>query len=153
MYSKILVPLDGCLAAERIFEQFPLLGDRAGELHLLRVVPSPVRQGVGGGGADGAELEILKEAEAYLGRLQERLREKGFVVMAHVRLGEPGREIVEHAERWGCDLIAMTSYASPERDGYILGEVTGQVLRASRIPVLLMRTAGAVSGVRVESRC
>ena len=147
MYQRVLVPLDGSPVAEAIL---PFIEQIAGpldmEIMLLRVVPvSSFLDVVAMAKEVQAGEPILKELEAqgYLEPLVETLKAKGVGVGARVRIGDPATEIVAAAQEIGADLIAMTTHGRSGLGRLLFGSVAEAVLRASPIPVFLLRMTEA----------
>jgi nucleotide-binding universal stress UspA family protein len=113
------------------------------QIDLLNVqLPLPPRAGR----AVGADIErswheaesrkILKPAVATL--------QQGNLDPAHFyRIGNPGVEIADWAERHDIDLIVMGSHGRSGRFNVLIGSVANKVLAESRTPVLLLRSSTA----------
>ena len=54
-----------------------------------------------------------------------------------VRFGDPVHEILQEAEQWGADLIAVTTAGRSGLGRVVLGSVAEQVFRKSVVPVVL----------------
>jgi nucleotide-binding universal stress UspA family protein len=142
-----LVPLDGSPLAEQVFEPAArLAGVLGADCTLLRVV-QPVRYlapelgGFGGVGPDPKLLwDLQAEAEAYLGGVAARLRQRGWPAQTEVRL-EPHvpRAVLEAAEKHGCDLIALATHGRGGLGRALRGSVADKVIRAGLLPVLVYR--------------
>jgi nucleotide-binding universal stress UspA family protein len=84
-------------------------------------------------------LKVVKEAEAYLQKVEDRLKAKGFKVDSHVRYGNDAEEILEHATQKEIDMIAMTTHGRSGVKRFLLGSVAEKVLRYSPKPIFLVR--------------
>lgn len=146
MYRHILVPLDGSDTAEHgLREAIALAADQHARLRLLNVV-------------DTLTLGMVEmSAVANVPEIIDQLRRQGdrLLVLAQSRAAEAGvasdavrREvkgagvadiIVEEATRHGCDLIVMGTHGRRGLKRLTLGSDAELVLRASPVPVLLMR--------------
>ena len=170
MYQRVLVPLDGSPVAEAIL---PFIEQIAGpldmEIMLLRVVPLTSldvraeglrrrqrhsrRQRGGEARVDVVAMAkevqagepIMKEVEAqgYLEPLVGTLKAKGVRAGGRVRIGDPATEIVAAAKEIDAHLIAMTTHGRSGLGRLLFGSVAEAVLRASPIPVFLMRMTEA----------
>jgi nucleotide-binding universal stress UspA family protein len=81
---------------------------------------------------EAEQLNYLSSVEVgFAGALVERV----------VRLGNPVREILEEAEQWGADLIAVTTAGRSGLGRVILGSVAEEVFRKARVPVILYHPA------------
>jgi nucleotide-binding universal stress UspA family protein len=138
-FQKILVPLDGSDCAENVF---PMAEKLASELKasiaLLRVALAYTFPGVD---PTEAELKVVREAEEYLKKVEDRLKAKGIKVDSHVRYGNDAEEILEHANQKEIDMIAMTTHGRSGVKRFLLGSVAEKVLRYSPKPIFLVRCA------------
>ena len=136
-FQRILIPLDGSDCAENVL---PMVEKLATELKasiaLLRVALTHTFPGVD---PTEAELKVVREAEAYLQKVEDRLKAKGFNVDSHVRYGNDAEEILEHADGKDIDLIAMTTHGRGGVKRFLLGSVAEKVLRYSPKPIFLVR--------------
>ena len=136
-FQRILVPLDGSDCAENVL---PMAEKLAAELKasivLLRVALTHTFPGVD---PTEAELKVVREAEAYLQKVEDRLKAKGFKVDSHVRYGNDAEEILEYADGKDIDLIAMTTHGRSGVKRFLLGSVAEKVLRYSPKPIFLVR--------------
>lgn len=146
-FRRILVPLDGSELAEQILPHAIALARLAdGELVLVRVVTPYVvtdfvteRPGV-------LPPTVFTEprvrlAEEELGRVAERLSiEEGITVSTRVvEHTQPAAGILEEAERTGADLIAAATHGRGGIARLVLGSVADKLIRAARVPVLVVR--------------
>jgi nucleotide-binding universal stress UspA family protein len=143
MYERMLVPLDGSQGAEAILpfaEQ--VAGPLDAEIVLLRVLepPSPIEL-VASAGVVTPDTFTLREMDAkrYLSEIERRLSKKGLRVRTRVTLGSPAEEILAAARSTSADLIAMATHGRSGVGRVLFGSVAESVLRASPLPVLLIR--------------
>jgi nucleotide-binding universal stress UspA family protein len=136
-FEKILIPLDGSDCAENVFPKVEKLAtDLKATLVLLCVVYAYVFPGID---PTEAEVKVVREAEAYLGKLEERLKARGFEVETHVRYGHDAEEILDHAAQKDIDFIAMTTHGRSGVRRFLIGSVAEKVLRHSPKPIFLVR--------------
>jgi nucleotide-binding universal stress UspA family protein len=142
MYKRVLVPVDGSEVAESIL---PFILDIAGpldlEIILLRVnrpLPPMAIEGTRQFDLDNIEGR-REEAERYLGRLAEEMRNAGVRAVTRVRRGEPVSEILAAGRDEAVDLIAMTTHGRTGPARLLWGSVAEGVLRHASIPVFLLR--------------
>lgn len=136
-YVKILVPLDGSECAEMVFPKVETLAIHLkASLALLRVAYARVFPGAD---QTEAQVKVIQEAEEYLDRMKKRLETKGFKVENHVRYGQDGEEILDHAAQKDIDLIAMTTHGRSGVRRWLLGSVAEKVLRHATKPIFLVR--------------
>ncbi len=144
---RILVPLDGSPAAERVLpEAMALAAAMAAEFTVLDVVPPVPVLGydLGGYAAAGTEIAMLErqetDAHTYVQRVQDWLEERGFHADGRVIVGEPpAAAILEEAQQRHCDLIALHTHGRGGLSRMLLGSVADKVVRAAACPVLVHR--------------
>jgi nucleotide-binding universal stress UspA family protein len=157
MYERMLVPLDGSKAAESIL---PFVEQVAGpldaEVVLLRVVEpvSPVEL-VASAGVVVPDTFALRDLEAkqYLSQVDRRLAKKALRIRTRVAHGSPAEEILAGVQATGADLVAMATRARSPLGQVLFGSVAESVLRASPVPVLLIRmtSQSKATGERASS--
>jgi nucleotide-binding universal stress UspA family protein len=140
--DTILVPLDGSTLAESALAKATELCQSTGaRLWLIRAAEA---HRLPGGDPTEAQVEVVAEAEKYLGQVAERLRAQGMgKVETSVWYGPPAHAIVEGARLYRADLIVMTTHGRSGLGRLILGSVAESVLRGTTTPILLLRAAGA----------
>jgi nucleotide-binding universal stress UspA family protein len=145
MYHRILVPLENTPYDEAILEHVARLARVCGASLLLVHV------------ADGwvarnwrqlnlRESEEMERDRDYLETVAARLAGGGIEVDAVLAGGDPSREIVQMAEREGCDLIAMSTHGHRFISDLLYGSVANDVRHRTAIPVLLVRGHPRVRG-------
>src|SRR5512135_1834640 len=153
MFARILVPLDGSALAEAILPQVTELAALHGaEIILLRVA---LVHSFPGTNQTEAQVQAVQEAEAYLAGVLQRLDASGIKAQQVVRYGHAAEEIVDQAEAGSADLIAMSTHGRSGPRRWMLGSIAEKVLRATTVPILLVRTRGdlsvdAASGARLD---
>ena len=93
----------------------------------------------------------MREDRAYLERVAEALAQEGYAVEAILASGDPSREIMDLAEREGCDLIAMSTHGHRFISALLYGSVASAVRHRSMVPVLLVRGTPVRSNEALES--
>jgi len=143
MYTRVLVPLDGSELAEAILpfaEQ--VAGPLDAEVVLLRVVePILPAEAIASAGVVTPDSLALRELDGkrYLSQVERRLSKKALRVRTRVTLGPPAEAILATARTTGADLIAMATHGRSGLGRVLFGSVAEAVLRASPVPVLLIR--------------
>lgn len=152
MFSRVLVPLDGSKVGEAAL---PVIGQLVDKLapgtqvvvNLIAVI-TLLRHWVVVGEASAPvsyteeELKVIKNRVMdYLTRTGEALKSKGVSVNLIVRSGNAAEEILKAAEELKADLIAMSTHGRSGLRRLAFGSITDKVLRASKVPVLLVRAA------------
>ncbi len=152
MYKKILVPLDGSNLAEKAIPHAVNLanGKKDVEIVILHIAQSsmdfiiPYVAEVGGL-ADPTTLQLEeadalneKRIEEYLNKIVSSLKEQGLNVKSDVVTGSPANTIVEYADKNKCDIIVMSTHGRSGLARWYLGSVADKVVRAAKVPVLLI---------------
>ncbi|HEX7241156.1 MAG TPA: universal stress protein [Longimicrobiaceae bacterium] len=149
MYRRILVPLENSAYDRAILEHVrKLAGMCRASLLLVHV-------------ADGwvarthhqlnlRESEEMAQDRRYLDEVAAELAGDGLEVDAVLAGGDPSREIVQLADREGCDLIAMSTHGHRFISDLLYGSVADAVRHRSTVPVLLVR--GSAAGREAASR-
>jgi nucleotide-binding universal stress UspA family protein len=140
--KTILVPLDGSIVAEAALKPAVKLAREAGAtLILLRAAeahPGPM------GDVVEAQVQVMREAEEYLAAARARVTAAGVAnVEVSAWYGPPAEAIVEAARHRHADLIVMSSHGRSGVARLVLGSVAESVLRATAVPILLIRAEGA----------
>ena len=157
MYKKILVPLDGSKLAECALPHVEALakGCETEEVILVsvtervkgyRALEEP-SQPLGQRLIPEAFGKKEKQAQKYLDRIAKAMAAKGINVSTEVLLWKPDEAIVGYAKQYGCDLIVMASHGRSGPSRWAHGSVADKVLRASGIPVLMIRAPGCVPNI------
>ena len=144
--KRIVVPLDRSSVAESVL---PVVADLAragsGRIRLLHVEPLPDNW-VGSDGrvvayADQEMARLEAEALDYLKTVATQLG--GLHIESCVRFGDPLTEILEEADAFDADLIAVTTAGRSGLGRAVLGSVAERVFRKAEMPVLLYRPSRA----------
>jgi len=145
MYKKMLVPLDGSKLGEMVF---PFARELAWRLRLATIVLhvcaseksqlSPVSQ------------DYIEQA-ANTVRPQSDETGQPVEVQGKIVVGHPAEEILCCAQKNNIDLILMATHGRSGINRWVLGSVADKVLRASCVPVWLVR-AGTPQGTDYD-RC
>jgi len=140
MFERILIPLDGSPRAELILSQIDrILRWEDSEVLLLRLVGPVANSGV-----DEEDRSLMDEtrhaAERYIQDQVKRFEERGAKARGRVMVGSTAEGILEVAQEEGSTLIAMTTHGRTGLSRWFMGSVAEKVVRASDVPVLLVRS-------------
>lgn len=143
-FAKVLVPLDGSAAAERVLNYLERL--TRDEVVLLRAVASASRLAASAGGApmpgmiDFVDIseDSRRDAQTYLEAIAARLRTRGVQTRTVVVLADPAEAITRAAEESDVEVIAMATHGRGGVERLVFGSVADAVLRASTRPVFLV---------------
>ncbi|MGD0626555.1 MAG: universal stress protein [Thermodesulfobacteriota bacterium] len=137
MFKKILVPLDGSKLAEGILPRVEWLAKiHDGEVTLLRVALAHTFPGTD---PVQHQVNVVREAEEYLAKVEANLKSVGVKVNSVVRYGHDAQEIIDHARDRNFDLIAMSTHGRSGLTQFILGSVANKVIHNGTVPILLCR--------------
>ncbi|ADJ25632.1 UspA domain protein [Dehalogenimonas lykanthroporepellens BL-DC-9] len=144
LIRRILVPLDGSGIGQAAVEMAAGLAPAFGaEIHLLQVVESvrymPSIDGLGAYTLPIDDEEIYQEAEAFLGRRADELKEKGQAVVTAVAGGAATEQISRYAEENDIDLIAMSTHGLSGLSKWVFGSVTQKLIQYGTLPVLVVK--------------
>lgn len=145
MYKRILVPIDGSDTARRgLKEAIALATEQKATLRLLHVTSDfPVMLEM----ANALNFDKVRDGLNQYGRDQldnAKALAKGLGLEVETQLhdlkgGRVADAIVEEAKSAGCDLIVIGTHGRRGFKRALLGSDAEQVLRASPVPVLLVR--------------
>jgi nucleotide-binding universal stress UspA family protein len=142
MAKRILVPLHEAVDADNMVKIIGMLARDAGaSVRLLHVAPLPDTivdddgRVLAYADQEGERLEA--EALDFLHAASIGL--EGLAVECGVRFGDPVQQILEDAEAWGADLIAMTTRGRGCIERALMGSVAEQVFRKAPTAVTLYR--------------
>lgn len=134
MFEKALIATDFSPPAERLVEHAVELTDwGVREIVLAHVIESPDRARLAKELLE-TETELLREREA-------RLRGLGLKCRAFIDVGPPGEVLHRLCEKENPGLVVMGSHGKGLWKRALLGSTSDAVLRASKWPLLLVRTA------------
>ena len=91
-----------------------------------------------------AEMETLKEAVAET-EYKEKLQDSRFSVKTLSRVGIPAEEILRVCKEEGVDLVLFGNSGGEGIDRLVSGNVTEDVKRNAKIPVLVARTGSMIN--------
>ncbi len=154
MYQKIMVPLDGSELAECVLSHVEAIAKGCGvpDITFVRVfepVGFPIGSVLSPSLAENlgqAEAENKDMAEEYLNTLVSRLDLGGSGIRTEVITGQAAESLAFYAETNNIDLIIMATHGRSGIGRWVMGSVADRVLRSARIPVLMVRAPGSVSG-------
>lgn len=157
MYRKILIPLDGSKLAEcaLAYAEDLAKGCSTDEVILVSVTERiegyrPIddpSQPMGMKLAPEAAGKMEKQAQQYLKRIAKSIEAKGVKVSTEVLFGDPAEEVAIYSRHPGCDIIVMSSHGRSGASRWIHGSVADKILRASCVPVLMVRAPGCIAGI------
>lgn len=147
-FRTILCPVDfdkNSLAALRLASEFATRNK--GILHLLHVVEIP--QG------PEAALPFAKMEAAAKSKLARAASSKALRNVRcelHIRIGDPGVEVLSVAKQVRADVIVMATHGRRGIRRFVLGSVAESVIRETPCPVLVFKPAGRIPKERPGSK-
>ena len=137
MYETILHPTDGSEASMAAADHaIGLAAANRGTVRFLYVIDASA---FAADDVAGVLLENLERTgRAALDDLAERATAAGVDSTTAVETGTPHREILAAAESAGADLVVMGTHGRTGLDRFLLGSVSGRVVRTSGVPVLVV---------------
>jgi nucleotide-binding universal stress UspA family protein len=136
-WRRVLVPLDGsAFSSWAIRRACALLQRPAVTVTLLQVVEAPERM--------ASELAFRldprhREACGRLEVLRDALRARSIRAEAEMRFGDPASEILRETVEGLHDVVVMATHGRTGLPRLLMGSVAQRVIRASPVPVLLLR--------------
>ena len=151
---RILIPLDGSALAEcALISALHLAKAFDAEMLLFRVWESSayLQNGLAAGTAAVALDEALcAVVEEYLTEKTREARSQGVRVRWETQLGMAAENILDVAQKRAANLVVMSTHGRSGVGRWIMGSVADRVLRASQVPVLLIRSGTMVEWVAKE---
>jgi nucleotide-binding universal stress UspA family protein len=144
MYKRMLVPLDGSELAEVVL---PYAKELAGRLDLELILLHVCEP-------HGSESQFM--CQSYIDHAAEMIKAqsrevqiktgapeggKAVEVKGETVTGHPAEEILNYASGNNVDLILLATHGRSGAKRWVLGSVADKVLRASRVPIWLVRVA------------
>ncbi|TYC48624.1 universal stress protein [Rhodobacterales bacterium] len=140
MFKKILVPIDPgepAFAAEALDKATRLSRDYGAKIHLLAVCPE-VQSFVASQLPEGWQKREISETTAILEKVAADLDLPAGTIDCEVRLGSVYHEVIEEAQKSGCDLVLMTSH-KPGLSTYFIGSNAAHIVRHAPCSVMVLR--------------
>jgi nucleotide-binding universal stress UspA family protein len=137
--KTILFATDGSDSAGEALEfAIELAKETGAEIEVLAVKPPPVLS-KGGVGLPILQVEEDQGAEHVASAAAVKAEGSGVHARAHVEFGEPAEAIAAAGERLEADLIVVGSRGLGAIRGAMLGSVSHELVKRSRIPVTIVR--------------
>lgn len=150
MYQKILVALDHTSADESLLPQVTELAKLCGAgLLLVHVADGWAAQWQND--LNLSDSQEVQRDTRYLQKRVNQLTALGIATEQCLSRGNPASEILQIAEQYHCDLIAMTSHGHRFIADAWLGSTIDKVRHQSNIPLLLVRAKdGPIKSITKE---
>ena len=147
-FSKILVPLDGSENADKALDNALLIAEKfRSKITLIHVISDFVPEFAitpdGFAIPNTTVLEVResinKNAETMLKQRLEKVQKNNLMVDQVIKVGDPGSEIMDFAEKNQIDLILMGARGLGTFKKLLLGSVSDKVTSHSHCPVLIVK--------------
>lgn len=141
MIKRLLVPLDGSHLAEQALKVAGEVAEgTSATIVVTRVVPPPIPgRFYAPNLLDELQAAQMKESEAYLASIAERLRGDRLAVETRVASGAVADTLVGLAASERCDIIVMSSHGLGGVGWRVFGSVAQKVLHSAHCPILIVR--------------
>jgi len=147
MYKKIMVPLDGSQIAECVIPHIEAIARKSSsKVELVTVIepleiPTRGQIAISDDEIKKIDSEGKKEANKYLSQVSERLIKSGIKTDTVILSGKAADRLTRYAVNNDIDLIIMATHGRSGISKLFWGSVAEKILRATEIPVLLIKTA------------
>ena len=138
MYEDVLLPFDGSEGAAAVLHHVAAVANwDSATVHVLYVADT-ARDSVTV--IEGQTVDaLIRRGERIVEEAARTLQSLGVDHETDVVQGNPAPTIADYAERYGHDLVVMSTHGREGVARYLLGSVTEKVVRLSSIPVLTAR--------------
>lgn len=125
--KKALVPLDGSNISETVIPYITQIAAKLEmELTLLQVVPT-------------TNHTNIPDIEAHLQGICSQLKENNITVYYKVNIGAVAENIIDFADEFAFDLVAMSTRGMNRGDIFSLGSIAQKVFLGGNTPLLLIK--------------
>ena len=136
MYDSILLPVDeAAVESSLLYHAAELANWDDASVELLYVADTGRDSVTVASGGDVVDA-LVREGEDVVDEASGVLDSLGVEYTTSVEQGSPAKTIVDYAEHEDHDLIAMPTHGREGLSRYLLGSVTGKVVRLAPMPVL-----------------
>jgi nucleotide-binding universal stress UspA family protein len=142
MYKKILVPVDGSEACDKLMDYVKSFGEvYHAKVILLNVYGLPTLTEYNNYPSYPLEnaYSIEKQSEEMLKQLRGNIGTVPFEIELMCDAGNPAGVILDTADKTECDLILMCTHGMGAMKRFLLGSVTNKVVHHAKVPVLVIR--------------
>ena len=128
MYSRILVPLDGSVPAERALPvAVQVARAQKSTLILVRVAQSM-----------SPETEKHEQINAYLTHVTERPELGGVRCETISLIGSPAERILDALHAYQCDCVILSSRGQTGMLRWVLGSIARRIIHQASVPILVL---------------
>lgn len=139
-YKRIMVATDGSKPARKAIETGIDIAKLSGaKIYAVYVVVPTIHSARNFGWEKAAMEHFRNEGKRATGFVEETAKAAGIEVESVLLEGHPADEIVKFAEQNDIEMIVMGTLGKTGLDRFLLGSVAENVVRHSKIPVLVVR--------------
>lgn len=147
MYQKILLPTDGSPNSKRAGRHALWIADKThGQIVVLNVIDvNYLQPSYLPSFSEELDKELRNEGERAVQDFKKDLEEsqckgvcKDIELTTEIKEGKPHVEILETIDQENIDVVVMGASGRHGVDRFVLGSVTGRVLREAKVPVLVV---------------
>jgi len=141
LYDRILVPTDGSPEGRRAVAHAVDLADvHDATVSGLYVINTASYNGLPMETAwQGVTTLLNTDGQEALNVVETLAVDRDVPVETEISEGSPAKEIIQAADRQGCDLIVMGTHGRGGLDRLLLGSVAEKVVRGADVPVTTVR--------------
>lgn len=142
-FKKILISVDdSAYSLEAVKKGVELAKLNNAELGIIHVIDESQTVGNIDAGISPADALIIleKESDKFMLGLKD-IYLHDINVRQFSPVGKPVKEIIKTAERWGADLIVTGTHRTTGWKRLILGSISEDIIRHSKIPVMVVPLA------------
>lgn len=149
VFRKIMIATDGSECSKKVVDkgvEFARLS--GGTVYAVYVVSTAYITAIDGSYSSSIDmfpyLEAMHEALKKQGQqavdyVKELGEKKSVNVESVILEGNPSEELIQYAEKENMDIVIMGTVGRTGLDRMILGSVAGNVVRHSKVPVMVVR--------------
>lgn len=144
---KILLAIDGSKSAQAALRMIPIQvrpeGNQVRVLHVLEEISSYLSADLIPHGVritPNIERDRREQGNKLLQQAAATLRKQGFRTSQALETGDPKEKIIQHAARWGADLIILGSLGLKGLSRFLMGSISEGVTRHAPCSVEVVRT-------------
>jgi nucleotide-binding universal stress UspA family protein len=138
--NKIMIATDGSTQVRKAVEAgidiAKLVGAKLYAVYVLVPTTHTIREA---GWEKVAMEHLVDEGRKATGFVEDTAKAEGLEVESIFLKGHPADEILKFAERSGVEMIVMGTFGKTGLDRFLLGSVAENVVRHSKVPVLVVR--------------
>jgi nucleotide-binding universal stress UspA family protein len=156
MYKRILVPIDGSPTSNLgLNEAIKLASEQGAKLRLFHLVDEYIAvsspDGMAFSNTDDLLEALRQNGKKIIQKAEALARRKGITPESVMRESFGGRAaefIVDQAIKWRADLIVLGTHGRRGVKRLVMGSDAEQVIRMTRVPVLLVRSKARARAAR-----